>query len=259
VNTDHNNTTTTRMIPSQPYKLPSPEQMKEDPVMPPTPAERLSIHKVKNGWTLDVDYAAMRQFGDSYSTPGYVYTKLSTLAFDVVSFLRHGVPSEHAPTSVAPPPTPTTIDLVKREAFLEGVRAGRVERDEAITLSNSLRFQRDVAINEGNKAIKERDQVRKECNDAYARGKHEGETNERNTERARDAGLWTKVHVLEDALSSMTDQRDAAREAYTKVASLEKAGQEGWERGYKSGVSRVMAEVKRISANICANIGGGAK
>jgi hypothetical protein len=211
------------MIPSQPYKLPSPEQMKENPVMPPTPAERLSIHKVKNGWTLDVDYAAMRQFGDSYASPGYVYTKVTRLVSDVLGFLLNGKEAESDFVGKH-----LSIHAKDPVEVAEMVRIGKqtawVERDEAITLSNSLRFQRDVAINEGNKAIKERDQCRKELNDAYARGKHEGETNERDEARTECDRLTEKLNTV------MAEGRMA------------------WSKGRQSGIDFIMGMVKKHSA-----------
>jgi chromosome segregation ATPase len=141
-------------------------------------------------------------------------------------------------TSIPDQPKENVVNKLRDELSKanQGIANMRDQRDEAWLAHGELQEsikrlnasflktinERDRAIDAGNRIIKERD----DCKDA--------------------------IRIGMARASRLTKERD---EAYAKVASLEKAGQEGWERGYKSGMFRVMAEVKLI----CANIEGGAK
>ena len=146
----------------------------------PTPARRVVVYAVKNGWMLDVDFSQ-----DQCRVPQWVYTSLDCLAADVKSFLHDGKESE------GPLPAPLLDwqhkaiiaqrdaafkardallkEIVKANVVLDNLRDElsranqgitnlRHQRDAAIDICNSTLKQHDVTIKERDAAIKERDE-----------------------------------------------------------------------------------------------------
>ena len=265
--------------PTQP--MPQVGTPKENPVMPPTPAERLSIHKVKNGWTLDVDYAATRQFGDTYASPGYVYTTLTRLASDVMTLLRCGKPADHGgrvglEEVVVAIRSQDELRRLKQEAYVAGRDSRNEERDEEVAgwrkssdklnsvvqelceandrlndNCNGLRQANVIAIKERNEAVdlanqclSQRDVARTERD--IARREKDGAYAMGKQDGAKEEhDRWTAEAGVKALRLRIQELTNDVISAYTS--------------GYKSGVAAIMKRVKDISAEICGTMIGGSK
>ena len=98
----------------------------------PTPARRVVVYAVKNGWMLDVDFSQ-----DQCRVPQWVYTSLDCLASDVKSFLHDGTAYE------GPLPAPLldwqhVVTIKERDAAIEERDAAIKERDESNEVRSRL-------------------------------------------------------------------------------------------------------------------------
>jgi hypothetical protein len=155
----------------------------------PSPATRLVVKAVNNGWTMDVDGLA------------YVYTNTANLVSDVVSFLRNGKPFDRPELEDERTPD---------DAFEQGKAAGRHEVFQESQAAYWNGRKDGLAHNEAKlKTLAGlRDEVvrlQHELVIAYAKGRHAGEVASFDRHACRQP--WKEIAELrEELLKSKREQ-----------------------------------------------------
>jgi hypothetical protein len=144
----------------------------------PTPARRVVVYAVKNGWMLDVDFSQ-----NQCLVPQWVYTSLDCLAADVKSFLHDGTAYEG--------PLPAPLLDWQREAIIAQRDAARKARDAAIK-------ERDISVAVCNTLLDGRDGLRQQLATAEAKLKILVDSQEDALKAARDAAIKERDAALKE-------------------------------------------------------------
>ena len=197
----------------------------------PTPARRVVVYAVKNGWMLDLDFSQ-----DQCRVPQWVYTSLDCLAADVKSFLHDGTAYE------GPLPAPLLDwqreaiiaqrdaafkardallkEIVKANVVLDNLRDELSRANQGIT---NLRHQRDVSIDTCNSTLKQHDVTIKERDAAIKERDESNEVRSRLVAYADDlaresSDLRHKLATEKAKMKILVDSQEAALKAARSVA-----------------------------------------